>query len=365
MANGADSSQGDRRMAGAPSRAEEPWTHLVDLDRLRGWMDARGLGEGPLEDARRLSGGTQNVLLRFTRSDRAYVLRRPPEDPYLDGNETMRREARVLRALANSATPHPRLIADEPDAAVLGAAFYLMEPVDGFCPPQGLPAPHAEDPALRHAMGLSAIDALAALRRVDWRKGGLEGFGRPDGFLERQAPRWLRQLQSYESYAGWEGRADIPGVEAIAAWLAAHRPADFHPGVIHGDFHLGNLLFERAGPQVSAIVDWELATLGDPLIDLGCLLATWADPDGAHPGCIDVTPWAGFPSEAELVARYAEATGARVVDVNWYVVLACFKLGIIQEGTYARAAAGLAERATADWMHATTIKLFERALARI
>lgn len=365
MANSGDSSRGRDRIAAAPSRANEPWAHLVDLDRLGRWMDARGLGAGPIEAPQRLSGGTQNVLLRFIRDGREYVLRRPPENPYVDGSETMRREARVLRAMASSETPHPRLIADEPDADVLGAAFYLMEPIEGFCPPQGLPSPHADDPALRHAMGISVVDALAALRSVDCRQAGLEGFGRPDGFLERQAPRWIRQLQSYENYAGWDGRADIPGIEKVADWLTAHLPAVYHPGIIHGDFHLGNLLFERSGPRVAAIVDWELATLGDPLIDLGCLLATWADPHGAHPGCIDVTPWAGFPSEAELVAYYAETTGVSMADINWYVVLACFKLGIIQEGTYARAAAGLAERATADWMHATTINLFERALSRI
>ena len=271
----------------------------------------------------------------------------------------------MLAALAGSATPHPRLVADEPTGDVLGAAFYLMEPVEGFCAPQGMPSPHADDPALRHAMGLSIVDALAALRQVDLSQPILVGLGRPDGFLERQVPRWMRQLESYEAYAGWDGRADIPGVERLAAWLSARVPRDYRPGVIHGDFHLNNLLFDYGSPKVAAIVDWELATLGDPMVDLGCLLATWADPDGSHPGCISVTPSTGFPTEAELAARYAEVTGASVADLNWYVVLACFKLGILQEGTYARAAVGQAERAMADWMHGTTIKLFERALSRI
>lgn len=358
----------DARTEGAgspPSRENEPWAHLVDLQRLASWMDAQGLGRGGIEEAHRLSGGTQNVLLRFTRGGREYVLRRPPASPYLDGSETMRREARVLSALAAGDTPHPRLIANEPTGEVLGAAFYLMEPVDGFCPAQGMPSLHGEDPAVRHAMGLSVVDALAALRRVDMGQPSLAGLGKPEGFLERQAPRWMRQLESYEAYAGWDGRADIPGVERVADWLAAHVPRDYRPGVIHGDFHLGNLLFEPASPKVAAIVDWELATVGDPMVDFGCLLATWADPDGSHPGCISVTPWDGFPTETELATRYAEVTGASVADLTWYVVLACFKLGILQEGTYARAAAGQAERATADWMHATTIKLFERALSRI
>lgn len=328
-------------------------------------MDGLGLGGGDITDARRLPGGTQNILLRFERAGRAYVLRRPPANPYLDGSETMRREARVLAALAESDTPHPKLIADEPTGEVLGAAFYLMEPVDGFCASPAIPSPHADDPSLRHAMGLSVVDALAALRRVDISHPKLAGLGRPDGFLERQAPRWMRQLESYAAYDGWTGRVDIPGVETVEAWLSAHVPKACHSGLIHGDFHLGNVLFHRKTPDLVAIVDWELATLGDPMIDLGCLLATWADPEGRHPGCISVEPWSGFPTESELAARYQDATGVSVADLNWYVVLACFKLGILQEGTYARAAVGQAERATADWMHAATIKLFERALARI
>ena len=351
-----------------PARPEaDPaaWRLLVDVSRLEAWMDGRGLGDGPLGGFKALTGGTQNLLLRFERAGRPYVLRRAPLNPYLDGSETMRREARVLGALAGSDAPHPRLIAACPEESVLGQAFYLMEPVEGFAPTQGMPALHAGDPGVRHAMGLAVIDALAALQRVDPATTGLDGFGKPIGFLERQSPRWLKQLASYEQYAGWDGRGELPGLDRIAAWLADNVPAVTRVGVIHGDFHLGNVMFSPQGPEVRAIVDWELSTLGDPMIDLGCLLATWADPDGAHPGCISVTPWSGFPTEAELVARYAALTGRAAADVNWFVVLACFKLGILQEGTYARAFAGQADMALGRWMHATSINLFNRALGRI
>lgn len=341
------------------------WRELVDLARLERWMDGQGLKGGSILDPVRLSGGTQNILLKFSRGERVFVLRRPPLNPYLDGSETIRREARVLRAIASSKTPHPRLIADCAETDVLGAAFYLMEPVEGFCAPQGLPALHRNDPAVRHAMGLSMIDGLAALHRVDHREVGLNDFGRPDGFLERQVPRWLRQLESYTAYKGWAGRADLPGVETVADWLMAHLPKTYEPGIIHGDFHLANVLFSPTGPDLRAIVDWELTTIGDPMVDLGCLLATWADPDGHHPGALSVTPWPGFPTEDELIERYAVASGRDVSDANWFVVLACFKLGILQEGTYARAAAGQADQAVANLLHTTTIKLFERALARI
>jgi aminoglycoside phosphotransferase (APT) family kinase protein len=345
--------------------ADTSWRELVDLARLERWMDSKGLKGGRIVDAIRLSGGTQNVLLMFTRGDRAFVLRRPPLNPYLDGSETIRREARVLRAIGSSKTPHPRLIADCAETDVLGAAFYLMEPVEGFCAPQGLPALHRSDPAVRHAMGLSMIDGLATLHKINHREVGLQDFGRPKGFLERQVPRWLHQLESYNAYQGWSGRADLPGVETVADWLTARLPKTYEPGIIHGDFHLGNVLFSPAGPDLSAIVDWELTTIGDPRVDLGCLLATWADPEGRHPGALSVTPWAGFPSEDELIERYAAASGRDVSEANWFVVLACFKLGILQEATSARAAVGQADPAVANLLHATSIKLFERALARL
>lgn len=354
--------------AGAPevTLAGRDWRSLVDLGALGAFMDARGLERGPITEVAQLTGGTQNVLVRFWRGDRGFVLRRPPPSPFGDGDRTMAREAQVLGALGASDVPHPRLIAFCPDRTVLGAAFYLMEPVDGFVASAGLPALHAGSSTVRHGMGLSAAEAAAALARIDVEAAGLGKLGKVDGFTERQAPRWLSQLDRYAAaYPGWTGRSELPGVEAIARWLAANLPRRPAAGLMHGDFHLGNILFRPDGPAVAAVVDWELTTLGDPLMDLGVLLCTWADPDGRHPGCITVEPWSGFATEAELIERYAAASGRDVSDVNWYVVLACFKLAILQEGTYARAAAGQADMATGRWLHGTSIKLLERALGRI
>lgn len=352
-------------MSVVATSASASWQDLVDIPRLTFWLDQIGIGAGAVSDIEPLQGGTQNVLLRFTRSGQAFVLRRPPHNPYADGSLTMRREARVLAGLAGSDVPHPRLVGAESSGSVLGAAFYVMEAVEGFCAIRGLPSPHRDEPAMGHAMGMSLIEGLAALSRVDYRSAGLADFGKPDGFLERQTGRWLNQLDSYGKFEGWTGRGDLPGVEKIATWLDRNRPASFHPGIMHGDFHMGNALFSNTGPDLRAIVDWELATIGDPMVDLGCLLATWADPDGRHPGCISVTPWNGFPTEDELVARYAERSGRDVAAVNWYVVLACFKLAILQEGTNARAAAGQADPAVAEWLHTTSINLFHRALSRL
>lgn len=337
----------------------------VDLAALEAWMDGQGLGSGPLEDVERLTGGTQNILLRFGRAGRGYILRRPPPVLRANSNETMRREARVLGALAGTDVPHPGLIAACPDEDVIGAAFYLMEPIDGFNATQGLPALHAGDEAIRHRMGLAMVDAIAALSQVDYRAVGLEGFGKLDNYLERQVGRWASQLASYAEMPGWSGPDAIPGVEKVARWLDDHRPDAFQPGIIHGDFHFGNVLFRRDSGELAAVVDWELCTLGDPLLDLGWLVATWPEGEKPHATDVAITPWDGFATPAELVARYAARTGRDLAHFDWFAVLACYKLGIILEGTHARACAGKAPRDVGDRLHAHTIYLFERALKRI
>ncbi len=340
----------------------DAWRDLVDLDRLGRWMDQQGLEPGAIEEPARPPGGTQNLLLKFRRGDRWFMLRRPPLHPRHNGSETMRREARVLAALAPSDVPHPRLIAACPDEDVLGAAFYLMEPVEGFNPTVGLPALHAGDPAIRRRMGLALADGIAALGRVDHVAAGLSDLGRPDGFLERQVGRWKKQLASYADYPGWAGPASIEGVDRVAEWLDAHRPPRFQPGLIHGDYHLANVLYRHDGPELAAIVDWELTTIGDPLLDLGWLMATWPEDGRPLDDNLSVTPWTGFPTTAELVRRYAGQTDRDMDHMAWYGVLACYKLGIILEGTHARAAAGKADTATGDRLHAQTLNLFQRAL---
>jgi aminoglycoside phosphotransferase (APT) family kinase protein len=329
----------------------------VDLVTLARWMDGRGLGSGPIDDARLITGGTQNVLIRFSRGGREYVFRRPPPHKRANSDETMRREARVLAALRDTDVVHPALIAAESDESVIGASFYLMEPVDGFNASLGLPEPHASDPAMQHAMGLSMADAIAALGRVDFAAVGLTDLGKPDGWLERQVQRWQSHLESYNAIDGYGG-AQIPGVAEVADWLDAHRPAAWTPGVIHGDFHFANVLIHPHRGELAAIVDWELTTLGDPLLDLGHLLATWPTRlSGVGAGLAT----ASLPTTDELIARYADGSTRDLSNVSWYQVLACYRLGIILEGTNARADAGLAPRETGDLLHAHTVSLFEQA----
>ncbi|MGB9249560.1 MAG: phosphotransferase family protein [Mycobacterium sp.] len=322
-------------------------------------MSKQGLGDGPLENVSTISGGTQNIMLRFTRSGRPYVLRRGPKHLRPRSNVVIMRETQVLAALAGTDVPHPRLIASCDDPGVLGdAVFYLMEPIDGFNAGQELPELHAADSAVRFEMGLSMADALAKLGAVDYAAVGLSEYGKPDGFLERQVPRWLSELESYKEFENYSG-PDIPGVDDVARWLEEGRPTAWTPGIMHGDYHAANVMFSRTGPQVVAIVDWEMSTIGDPLLDLGWLLATWGQ-SAAFGGTLFEK--GGLATPSDLVERYARNTTRDLSHVTWYTVLACFKLGIVLEGTNARAGAGKAPKEVGDLLHDATVRLFEQAL---
>jgi aminoglycoside phosphotransferase (APT) family kinase protein len=323
------------------------------------WMSQQGLGDGPLEDVAKISGGTQNIMLRFTRSGRPYVLRRGPAHLRPRSNVVIMRETEVLAALAGTDVPHPHLIASCADTDVLGdAVFYLMEPIDGFNAGEGLPELHSGDSAVRFEMGLSMADALARLGAVDYAAVGLGDFGKPSGFLERQVPRWLSELESYREFENYPG-PDIPGVDDVASWLEEGRPTEWTPGIMHGDYHAANVMFSRTSPEVVAIVDWEMCTIGDPLLDLGWLLATWGQ-SPAFGGTLFEK--GGLAGTDDLVQRYARNTNRDLSHITWYTVLACFKLGIVLEGTQARASAGKAPKEVGELLHDATVRLFEQAL---
>lgn len=360
-------------MAGAPDAAsveESPEESAdtpipVDLAALAGWMDGAGLGAGPLTGVERLAGGTQNLILRFMRAGRGYVLRRPPAVLRPSSNAAMQREARLLAALSGTDVPHPGLIAACADPEVIGASFYLMEPVAGFSAPAGLPPRHAGDPALRRRMGLALVEALARLHAVDYRAAGLEDFGRPEGYLERQVGRWQAELDSYARFAGWPGPEGLPGREAVADWLRARLPPATPAGIVHGDYQIANVLYRPDGPEIAAILDWELASIGDPLVDLGWVLATWHGSETPDLPILRVSPWEGFPTSDELVAQYARLSPRDLSHLDWYAVLACYRLGILLEGTFARACAGAAPMATGRLLHDAAVGLFARAGHRI
>lgn len=317
---------------------EERTPELADPERLARWMDTRGLpGAGLPLEATFVTGGASNEIFELRRGEHRMALRRPPSIVPKGRNETMLREYRVLRALRDSDVPHARALAVCDDPQEMGACFYLMEWVDGWSPmnTDGWPAPFNTHLHARRGLALELVDAIAALARVDWRAVGLEGFGKPEGFLERQVDRWLAHLASFKF-------RELPGLDVAADWLRVHTPASFKPGIIHGDYQFANVMFRHGAPaRLAAIVDWEMATVGDPLLDLAWILMGWPDPgEGDRLGYVD---YGGMPARAELTERYAKHTGLPTDQIDYYVVLARFKMACVLEGGYARYVRGGAD----------------------
>ncbi len=310
---------------------------LIVLDRLIAFLDAHGLGTGPASFAM-IGGGHSNVTYAVSRGDRRFVLRRPPRPPIPPSANDMLREARVLRSLDGRARV-PRVLAVCADPAVLGAPFYVMEEVAGVVAGVCVP-PALDTPDQRRRMGEELIDALVELHALDWRAAGLEGFGRPDGYLERQ----LRRFRGL-----WEQNRtrDIPAVDRVAGWLARNRPPSPPATIVHGDYRLGNLMFAAAAPaRVVAILDWEMSTIGDPLADLGYLFALYLDRDDPPVSVFEfaaLTRQDGFPLKAELLARYEERSGRSMTDIRWYRTLALWKVVVYMEGNYRRASLGMSD----------------------
>jgi len=336
---------------------------LVDLSRLNEWITAQDLpGDGPIIGAARLQGGSQNNIYLLQRGDAQMVLRRPPEHLRKNSNETMLREARVLAALAGSSVPHPEFYASCADLDVIGVCFYLMAPVDGFTPP-GSP-PYADNPEWPTRLAEQMADGAAALAGVDHEAVGLGDFGRPDNWLERQVARWRSQLDGYAELEGYTG-SELPHVDLVGEWLDAHRPSQCHIGICHGDFQFANVMFSNREPTLAAIVDWELSTLGDPKLDLAWMLTAWHEP-GDPPGHGAGDPiWERMPSRRDVIEHYRDATGRPVDDMGWYFVLACYKLGILLEGSYARALAGQASMEMGTMLHNYATWLFEKGAQTI
>lgn len=326
-------------MSAESGRGIDDFGGLIDWPRLNAWIAGGDTpGRGPVTAARKLAGGVQNNVFRLERGGESFVLRRPTRHLRANSNETMLREARVLKALAGSAVPHPAVYAVCDDPSVIGACFYLMQLLEGFAPSGQLPGSYATDAAWRHGMGEQLVRAAAALAGVDPAAVGLEGLGKPD-WHERQVGRWRSQLDGYRSMPNYDA-GGLPHVDEVGRWLSDHLPHDRRIGIIHGDFQFANVLFSLHEPRISGVVDWELATLGDPLLDLGWVLGSWwepGDPDGKRPL---VAPWEDFMSRAQLTRLYGELTGRRMDDAPWYFTLACYKLACLLEGTYARSRAG-------------------------
>jgi aminoglycoside phosphotransferase (APT) family kinase protein len=328
---------------------------LLVLEPLEAFLDDLDLGQGPLT-AEPLGEGHSNVVYRLRRGGAELVLRRPPRPPLPPSAHDVLREARLLEALGPTGVPVPAVVATCEETAVIGAPFVLMEMVPGDILTSRLPIGLAAEAARRDA-AFDLIDTLAELHTVDWRRVGLEGFGRGDGYLERQ----LRRFASL-----WEENRtrELPVFDGVRDWLADNQPTTRRTTIVHGDYRFGNVILSRsAAPRVAAVLDWEMATIGDPLADLGYLCATWSE-SGDPPNAFDLTPVTrepGFPSRAELIDRYAHRSVVRVDDLRWYQVLALWKAAVFMEGNYRRALDGLTDDPfVAEFGHGVE-ELLERA----
>jgi aminoglycoside phosphotransferase (APT) family kinase protein len=321
---------------------------------LEAFLDAHGLGEGPLE-AETIGEGHSNVTFAIRRRGGTWVLRRPPRPPLPPSAHDVLREARLLSAVQDAELRTPRVLATCDDEGVIGAPFYVMELIEGDVLTTDLP------PALEGqgaGIGEELVDALVEVHAVDWRACGLEGYGKPTGYLERQ----LRRFGGL-----WEHNRtrELPLLDRVTAWLAEHLPESGEATIVHGDYRLGNTMFAReAPPRLNAIFDWELATIGDPLADVGYLVATWSqagDPEDALRGLGAVTRAPGFPTRDELIARYEERSGRSMSDVRWYMTLALWKSAVFLEGSYKRRLAGRTEDAFFDKLEQGVPAIAERA----
>jgi aminoglycoside phosphotransferase (APT) family kinase protein len=301
----------------------------LDLKRLHAYLQREQPGLlGRTVSAARFDGGRSNLTYALTDGEAEVVLRRPPLGHVLATAHDMGREFRMQRGLAGSAVPVPRTLLLCDDPTIIGAPFYLMELVHGTVyrsgqDTAGLAAEH------RTALADQLVDVLAELHAVDPVATGLADLGRPDGYLERQVRRWAKQLDQSRS-------RDLPGIDALRDRLASEVPVSRRSGVVHGDYRLDNVIVGD-DLRVRAVLDWEMATIGDPLADIGLLLVYW---DGLtnvdNPITTGMGAGAGFPAGEHLAARYASRSGADVSHLDWYVALGYFKVAVILEGIHFR-----------------------------
>jgi aminoglycoside phosphotransferase (APT) family kinase protein len=309
---------------------------LLVLEPLEAFLDEHGLGEGTIE-ATPIGEGHSNVTYLITRGDTQVVLRRPPRPPLPPSAHDVLREARLLRALQETPARVPVVLAVCADEHTIGAPFYVMERIAGEVIVTSIP-PALDTPAERRRISEELIDALVEIHSVDWRAAGLEDFGKPTGYLERQLRRFAGLWEINQTRA-------IPAVERVGGWLAENMPTSGAATIVHGDFRLGNTIFAAEAPaRLEAVLDWEMATIGDPLADLGYLCMMWTesgDPKGGMREALGgVTRREGFPPRDGLVAAYERRTGRSMQDLRWYTTLALWKSIVFMEGNYKRAVSG-------------------------
>lgn len=305
----------------------------IVLEPLREFLDEAGLGQGEL-GVEEIGDGHSNLSFLISRGEERYVLRRPPRGELSASANDVLRESRVLETLGGTAVPVPRVLARCEEEELIGARFFVMSFIEGVPVNDGLPG-ELEAPRAPASIVDETISALVSLHAADLAATGLDGFGKPSGYLERQLRRFGSLLEA-------NATRPLPDLEHVASWLADNQPADSESTFVHGDYRLGNLLFAPS-MRLAAVLDWEMATLGDPLADLGYCTAMWTEAgDAPNPmfALSRLTAERGFPGRTDLAERYAAATGRSLASLAWYQVLALWKSAIFLEGSYRRYRSG-------------------------
>jgi aminoglycoside phosphotransferase (APT) family kinase protein len=311
-----------------PVRSDETFDEKKLAEYLRGQLAG---AEHPLV-VRQFGGGAANLTYLLDFGSAQYVLRRPPLGPVAPSAHDMGREHRVLSVLHHAYPLAPRALLFCDDPGVIGAPFFVMERRRGIVVRRSMPSAFAALPGAARHMSLALVDALADLHAVDYAVLGLESLGKPAGFLERQIDGWYGRWQKAKVQ-------DVAAMDDVHGWLARHRPAETAAALVHNDYKLDNVMLAEDDPgRVIAVFDWDMATLGDPLSDLGSLLCYWSEPSDPAPfrqtAMIPAGP--AFPSRAELVARYALRSGRDVSGIGFYHVLGLFRLAVIAAQIYVR-----------------------------
>ncbi len=306
---------------------------LLILDRVREFLDDHGLGSGDVRARRIGEGGGSNFSFLLERDDGTeLVLRRPPRPPLPPSAHDVVRESRLQLALGPLGIRVPNIRAVCEDESLLGVPFYVMDYVDGHVITTELPPPLDEDPGARRRLADDLVDTLVEIHDADVTVRGLAAFARPGSYNERQVRRFSQLWEVNQT-------RDLPAVIEVGSWLAAHLPEPLSPTVVHGDYRLGNMIVMRDEPtRIAAVLDWEMGAIGDPRADVGYLSATYSEPGGPpNPlGTSPVTALEGFPSRAELAARYSERSGREIEPLAWFEVLALWKAAVFCEAIYGR-----------------------------
>lgn len=341
----------------------EPSQDLVDKPALAQWLDEQGIEPGEALSVRRITSGHSNEVFELVRGGKRLALRRPPRTFNAASAHDMAREFRVLRALFSSGkdVPVPEPYALCNDLEVLGVPFFVMDFVDGeVVRKHQIPGDLHDDPNAARRMSEGMVDTLVAIHAFDWRAAGLDDLGQPEGFLERQAKRWGGQLERYRT-------RELEDLEFVGTWLATEIPPAHEPTLIHWDYRLDNIVFDKSLPiSVIAVLDWEVATIGDPLIDLGWMLGAWRDPQEdwhIHEAVLGQFPeTADFLTRDAISERYAEMSGRDITYLPYFEVMGLYKMACLLEGFYTKFLKGQSDDATFGALMETFVpELAERA----